>query len=346
MTRPVKPPPRGTPTVVDVASRAGVALGTVSRVINNSGPVSKKARDAVWAAIADLGFRPNTVARSMRTRTTKAIGFIVPDISNPLFSVIAREAEAVLQNDGYLLNIASSGDSADRERALVRAFAERQCDGIIFSTSDEMDPRVLEALRAARLPLLALDRDIDLPVDKVMTDHARGVRLATKYLFDLGHRRIGLITASDRIYPGRERARAYQAAHVACGVDLDNDLLRMGRLDQEFGALQIGSLLQLDEPPTAVIAGGNQILVGVLQAIQLRGLKIPRDLSLIACDDTAVTQVFSPPITIINRDLAQIGRTAARILLDRLRGKDASYQPTRAVLPTDLRIRDSCAARK
>ena len=346
MARPVKPPRRGTPTVVDVASRAGVALGTVSRVINDSGPVSKKTRDAVWAAIADLGFRPNTVARSMRTRTTKAIGFIIPDISNPLFSVIAREAEAVLQNDGYLLNIANSGDSAERERALVRSFAERQCDGIIFSTSNEMDPRVLEALRAARLPLLALDRDIDLPIDKVMTDHARGVRLATEYLFDLGHKRIALITASERIYPGRERARGYQSAHVGRGMDLDNRLLRMGRLDQEFGALQIGTLLQLDAPPTAVIAGGNQILVGVLQALQGRGAKIPRDLSLIGCDDTVVTQVFSPPITIVDRDLAQIGRMAARILLDRLGKNDAPYQPTRAILQTDLRIRGSCAPRR
>ena len=336
---------RKRPTVVDVASRAGVAVGTVSRVINHSEAVSPTTRDAVWRAIADLGFRPNNVARSMRTRVTRTIGFVVPDISNPLFSVIARAAEGTLQNMGYLLNLANSGDSVEREVKLISDFAERQCDGLIFVTNNESDVRMIEALRAVRLPLVALDRDINLHIDKVMTDHARGMRLAVNYLLELGHRRIALINASELIAPGRERLRGFREAHAEFGLRVDESLIRAGRLDQEFGATQLGALLDLRRPPTALIAGGNQILVGVLRALQLRELTVPRDLSLISCDDTAVTQVSSPPITVVDRDLAQIGRTAAQILIDRLSGQNPS-QATRAFLPTELKIRASCTARR
>lgn len=332
------------PTVIDVAERAGVSVGTVSRVINNSRSVSQKRRDAVESAIAELGFCPNPIARSMRTRTTRTIAFIIPDISNPLFSIIAREAEAVLQNHGYLLNIANTGDNVERELRLINAFVERQCDALIFATNNEFDPRVLGALRACGLPLLALDRDVDLPIDKVMTDHAHGIRLATEYLISLGHTRIAMITASDRVCPGRERIRGYREAMAARGIGVDEELIRAGRFDEEFGAAQLGALLQLRNPPTAVIAGGNQILVGVLQTLQVRGLKIPKDISVISCDDTALTQVFSPPITVVDRDLGKIGRATAQLLLERLRAKKSMVQPTRTVLPTDLRIRESCAA--
>lgn len=312
-------------------------------MINNSSSVSLKRRKAVFNAIAELGFCPNPIARSMRTRTTRTIGFIIPDISNPLFSVIAREAEAVLQDDGYLLNIANTGDNVDREVKLIKAFVERQCDALIVATNNEFDVRVLDSLRASKLPLVALDRDVNLKVDRVMTDHAHGISLATEYLLDMGHERIGLITGSERVCPGRERIRGYREAYLAHGLDIDEGLIRAGRFDEDFGALQLGLLLELARPPTAVIAGGNQILVGVLQALQVYGLEIPNDISVISCDDTALTQVFSPPITVVDRDVAKIGRTTAQILLERLRHKPASYEPTRSVLPTDLRIRKSCA---
>jgi LacI family transcriptional regulator len=333
---------RKQPTVVDVATRAGVAVGTVSRVINHSESVSQSTREGVWRAIADLGFRPNSVARSMRTRVTHTIGFVIPDLSNPIFSLIARDAEEVLQNEGYMLNVANSEGRVDREVQLIKAFAERQCDGLMFVTNNESDPRILEALRSSRLPMVAIDRELALDVDRVMVDHARGVELAATYLLDLGHRRIALINVSERISPGRSRAHGFKEAHLKRGLKIDDSLIRSGRFDRDFGAAQVGLLLALRKPPTAIIAGGNQILVGVLQALQTRHLQIPGDISVIACDDTAVTQVFAPPITIVDRDLAKIGRTAAEILLDRLLN-NTTREPMVVVLPTDLRIRGSCA---
>ena len=333
---------RKPPTVHDVASRAGVAVGTVSRVINHREAVRQHTRDAVWRAIADLGFRPNNVARSMRTRVTRTVGFIIPDISNPIFSLIAREAEQLLQGEGYVLNVANSGGSVEREVRLIRAFAERQCDSMLFVTNSETDPRVLEALRSSGLRILALDREVGLEVDRVMIDHARGMRLAVEYLFELGHRRIALINGSEEIAPGRERARGFREAHNERGLRLGEGLIRSGRFDQDFGAAQAGSLLDLGKPPTAMIAGGNQILVGVLQVFQQRRLRFPRDISLVGCDDTPVAQVACPPITVIDRDLATIGRTAAQIILDRLQHRGARVPPIVTRLPTELRIRGSC----
>ncbi len=333
---------RKQPTVVDVAQRAGVAVGTVSRVINHSGAVSRKARTAVWRAIAELGFTPNKVARSMRTRVTHTIGFIIPDISNSVFSFMARDAEEVFQNEAYVLNIANSSGRVDREIRLIKAFAERQCDGLMFVTNNESDPELLETLRMARLPIVSLDREVNLPVDSVMVDHAQGVRSAANYLLELGHRRIALINASERISPGRARANGFREAHRERGAKVDETLIRSGSLDKEFGAAELGSLLDLPKPPTAFIAGGNQMLVGVLQGLQSRRLKIPEDISVIACDDTPVTQVFAPPITIVDRDLGKMGRTAAEMLLDRLH--NPTREPMTVMLPTELRIRGSCAA--
>jgi LacI family transcriptional regulator len=312
-------------------------------VINHSEAVRQGTRDAVWRAIADLGFRPNSVARSMRTRVTRTIGFIIPDISNPIFSLVSRDAEQVLQSEGYMLNVANSGGSVEREVRLIKAFAERQCDAMIFVTNSESDPRVLDALRSSGLQILALDREVNLQVDRVMIDHARGMRLAGDYLLELGHRRIALINGSEEISPGRERLRGFREAHVQRGVKIGEGFIRSGRFDQEFGAAQAGSLLDLRKPPTAIIAGGNQILVGVLQVLQQRRLRFPRDISLIGCDDTPVAQVASPSITVIDRDLAKIGRTAAQIILDRLRQRGAGTPPIVARLPTELRIRASCA---
>jgi LacI family transcriptional regulator len=280
----------------------------------------------------------------MRTRVTRTIGFVIPDISNPVFSLIAREAEHVLQSEDYMLNIANSGDSVEREVRLVKAFAERRCDAIILVTNSETDPRVLQALRSSGLPVLALDREIALDIDRVMIDHARGMQLATDYLLELGHKRIGLINVSEHVSPGRSRSRGFREAHTRQGIKLDETLIRSGRFDQDFGSAQVAYLLDLARPPTAIIAGGNQILIGVLQALQQRRLRFPRDISVIGCDDTPVAQVASPPITIVDRDLAKIGRTAARMILDRLQQRGAPQRSIVVSLPTELKIRGSCAA--
>jgi LacI family transcriptional regulator len=289
-----------------------------------------------------LNYRPNAVAQSMRTRATRTVGFIIMDVSNPVFGSFVKAAQEVLHEANYTLVLANTGGRPALESELVTGFQQRQIDGLIMAISSEHNPALLDALGKLRVPVVLFDREIPMPFDAVWGDHARGMVQATQHLLKLGHRRAGLITAGPSIRPGRERVRGFEEAHQALGLPIDPALVRNGSLSAEYGRREAYALLTMPDAPTALIAGGNQILVGVLKAVAILGLKIPDQLSLISCDDTDLTALYSPPITVIHRDLHEIGRTAAELLLYRLRGGE-ERAPRRVIMPTELVLRQSCA---
>ena len=170
--------------------------------------VDPKIRERVLATIERLGYRPNAVAQSMRTASTKLIGCLVSDFSNPLYAAVLRSAEMVLAPAGYTLLVASTDDDLDREIALIEAFASRRVDGLIAVPSDERDPRLLRALDRLGVPLVLMERDIDQRFDAVATDHIGGTRRGTEHLLSLGHRRVALITGRTTTRSGRDRLRA------------------------------------------------------------------------------------------------------------------------------------------
>ena len=226
---------------------------------------------------------------------------------------------------------------------MVTVFQKRQVDGLIMTVTDENHPELAEQLGRLNVPVVLLDRELPGAFDVVLSDHARGMYQATNYLLELGHRRIGLITASQSIRAGRERLRGYTEAHVARGVFIDPALVRSDSLSSEYGFHEAQTLLTMEDPPTALIAGGNQIFTGAMRAVQMLGISVPRQLSLISCDDTDLTALATPAITVVKRDLSQIGRTAAEMLLYRLRDTN-NGGPRRITLPTQILLRDSCAA--
>lgn len=337
---------RRSPTIKDVAAEAGTAVGTVSRVLNRAPGVTEASRTAVLAAVAKLGYELNIAAQSMRTRSKKAVGFMVTDISNPLFGQISRSAETVLAEHGYSLVLANTDDRINREIELLQQFFRLRTDGVLLSLSDETNPDLLRALGRLDIPAVLLDREpADLAVDRVMTDHASGMRQATRYLIGLGHRRIALIGADARLSAGRARVSGWREAHAEAGLSPDPGLLRLQNLKESFGFQETFSLLSPGaERPTAIIAGGNRILVGVLRALRQMRISVPADLSLISCDDTDVAELAQPPITVIWRDAAAIGRSSAEILMNRLAARQAeAWEPRSIVLPTELLVRESCA---
>jgi LacI family transcriptional regulator len=187
-----------------------------------------------------------------------------------------------------------------------------------------------------------LDREIALDCDAVRTDHAAGMEQAVDYLLDLGHRRIGLITAGKEILPGRERIRGFQQAFARRGIPCPPEMIRSQSLSADFGFREALDLLRLPDRPTALVAGGNQLLVGVLKATQQQGISIPGELSLVTCDRTDLASVYAGSITTIDRDIGEIGRTAAQLLLERMGGNNA--RPMRRImLPTRLVLGRSCA---
>jgi LacI family transcriptional regulator len=325
----------------DVAARAGVSVGTVSRVINRK-PVSPETLALVNQAMRAIGFTPSAIARSMRTRSTLAVGFVINDISNPLFATVAKAAEKVLREQSYSLLIASTDNDPARERLIIESLIQRRVDGLMIAVTDETDDETRSLLRSVDFPVTLLDRDMDEPFDSVCDDHGPGMRKAIRYLFDLGHRDIGLITGADNSRPGRERARGFREAYAEHGLPLPERWLRQGRLDAHYGQAQTFEILSANPRPTALVAGGNQIFAGMLRAIRRLGLVIPRDLSVISCDDVDLTVLTDPPVTVISRNLDEVGRVAAELLLRRIRGTGDGERYCH-VMPTELILRESCA---
>ena len=328
-------------TVKDVAIAAGVSAGTVSRVTSNNPAVQPDLRAHVLSVIKRLGYRPNPIAQSMRTAETKLIGCVVSDFSNPLYSAILKSAETTLLDEGYTLVIASSDNRIDREVQIIETLARRRVDGLMAVLSDERAPQLIQALGEAAIPLLMMERDMDVPGDLIATDHLGGTQRATEYLLSLGHRRIALITGSTSTRSGRDRAAGYRAAHAARDVAVDEALVRCESLTTAFAFKETQRLLTAPEPPTAVIAGGNMMLAGVLRALGVLECRVPADVSVVSSGDTELAELAAPPVTVIRWDLVEFGREAAKLMLHRLRNRDAA--PRRIVVPCSLVVRGSCA---
>ena len=323
-----------------VAALAGVAMSSVSRVLSQHPDVSKAMRTRVLAAVDELGYEPNMLAQMLRRGETQTIGFVVGDISNPLLAQIALGAEVTLRSAGYALLLANSGHEANGDANHIRLLQQRRVDGLLMSVSDETNEQTLDALRRNNTPSVLIDRTVALtePPSAVLSDHATGIRQAVERLAAMGHTRIALVAGSAHVRPTRERTNALEeAADSLPGVVAQ---VRAGAFTEAHGMAATRELLSSRRPPTAIIAGGNQILVGVLAQLRASKLKIPRDVSLVTCDDVPLAKYFTPALSIIERDPYEMGRVAAELLLERLRGE----APRTVILPTAFRPRDSSAA--
>jgi LacI family transcriptional regulator len=329
---------RGRASMREVAERAGVAMSSVSRVLSDHPDVSPVMRERVMSAVADLGYKPDLLAQSLRRRETRSIGFVVADVSNQLFAEIVKGAEEALRAEGYAMLLTNSEGDPELDAAHVRLFEQRRTDGLILSLAREDHQPTIEAMEAIDGPIVLSDRDpeVSFAVSRVLSDHATGMRSAVDYLLDLGHRHIGLILGQP-IRPTNERRRAFEEAHAARG--LEPGPIVAGRFSVEFGMEATWELLDADERPTAIIAGGNQLMIGALSVISASGLEIGPDLSFLGCDDIPITSLYRPPIAVVRRDNDALGRAAAELLLRRLKDNDGESE---IVLPTEFVRRPSC----
>lgn len=330
-------------TIEDVAKRAGVSAVTVSRVANKQRWVSVETQSRVESAIKELDYRPNIAARSMRNGSTKSVGFIMADLTNSFNALVAETAQSVLFDAGYIMMVASTKFDTDREGRIINLFEERQADGLLLSLTNDDDPGVINHLSKLSTPCVALDRDVPAKFDAVLFDHESSICSAVQYLSSLGHKKIALIAASPQYRVGRERYNAFRKAMQSAGLSCDPKLIRNVRQSSEYAFLETLSFLSSSTRPTAIIAAGNQILFGALKAINASSLKIPDDISVIGADEPELTDLFSPPVTILDRDIRFFAKTAAGMLIERLDG--SADGPGRKIhLPTKLMIRASCAA--
>src|SRR5947209_2611832 len=324
------------PTLLDVARRAGVSTSTVSRVLNNQPYASSQARAAVETAIAELGYQPNEIARSLRTNNTLTVGLLVIELRNEVFASIAHGAETVLSASNRVLIVGSSRGSIESEAMATGELLRRGVDGLILSLVDERSHLIGEQLGKSNVPVVLVDRDApSITADRVLTGHRSGVKEAVEDLQRHGHTSIALLAAPTYIRPGREVHAAFTEATG------DQRLIKLGPLTADFGYCAMRELMAERNRPTAVLISGTQVLVGVLTALQEMGVQVPRDLSLISYDDSAAARFHNPPISVLARDAALIGKTAAQLLLERI---DQSRAELRTVsIPTEYVPRGSVA---
>lgn len=328
-------------TIKDVAKATGLGVGTVSRALNGRPHVKQEVRDRVMAAVEELSYRPDLVARSMRGGESKIVAFLVRDLTGASLSVLADSVQDEMDSLGFSLFVASSYHDKARELATLQRFHAHRVDGYIVATSSEDDENYLETLIVGRAPVVLLDRVHPADVDAVQVDHASGAAQAVEHLVTLGHVRIALIAGEPSVSPTTQRVRGYRERLEQLRVGFDPALCRIGSFSVDFAYEQASDLLRCNLPPTAIIAGGTAMIPGVLRAVQEAGLDIPTDVSLIGSADSDLARYGKPPLTVITWDYAAVGRTAARYLVQRI--ADIQHPIQRQRFPTSLLKRSSCA---
>ncbi len=348
-------------SIKDVADRAGVSTATVSHVINGTRFVREETRSKVEAAIEALNYQPNAIARGLATSSTQTIGLVISDIANPFFTAVARGVEDVLNQHGYHTIFCNTDEAPDREDEYLRLLSARQIDGLIIAPTGTASGR-LTRMAEANIPIVLLDRstpNLDAPL--VCVDNVGGAYTATKYLLELGHRRIGLLMGMENISTQRDRFLGYVQGLQEAGLAVDDSLVihadprfhkNIVRSDRAstpdfftnnqmtpaaFYALQ--NILSLPHRPTAIFVANNQMTLGTLHALKQHNLCCPQDISVISFDDHDWAPLFSPPLTVVRQPTYELGQMAANLLLKLIVKKEA---PRLSPLPVGLIIRQSC----
>ncbi|HEV2634996.1 MAG TPA: LacI family DNA-binding transcriptional regulator [Actinocrinis sp.] len=330
-------------TMNDVAAHAGVSLKTVSRVVNGDSAVVEDTRDKVQRSIDQLGFRRNDSARQLRIGRTAGIGLILEDVADPFYSTLTRAVEQVAAEHDCLLFTGSCDDDPRKEHQLALALCARRVDGLLIVPA-AADHAYLAPELAAGLPAVFIDRPpVNLAADVVLTDNIGGVRSGIDHLIAAGHRRIGYLGDTPSIYTAHQRLLGFRSAMAEHGLAVDDRWIAMGRFDPARLRTELERLLTGPDRVTALFTGNNRLTVSVLRELahlpDLAGLRPRPHPALIGFDDFELADLVVPGISVVAQDPAGLGRTAARLLFDRLDG--LSDPPRRLVLPTTLYARGS-----
>lgn len=331
-------------TRADVAAAAGVSPAVVSYVLNSGPrPVSEPTRRRVLRSVAELGYRPNHAARSLRLRRTSTIGLLVPDNVNPFFAELAKAVEDDAFGRGYAILLGSSSDDRQREDAYLRAFLDRQVDGLMVVTvTGRAHLDRLDLIAESGTPVVLLDRPprhTRLP--SVAVDNVGGARAGTAHLVEHGHRHIACVTGPRGLRASAERRAGWAAALRRAELPVRPELALSAPFSREGGLAAAEALLRADPAPTAVFVGSDVQAVALLHAVRTRGRRVPDDLAVVSFDDTRESAYAQPPLTTVRQPVEQIARLGISRLLD-----PAPAHERPGVVPYELIVRRSCGCDK
>jgi len=331
-------------TIVDVAAKAGVSFGTVSRVINNDVHVRPATRERVLQAMEQLGFVANRQARSLAGGKSGAIGLLVPDLGTGYIGEIIRGIDAELTLQELDLILYTTHRTASKEANYVANLAQGMVDGLLVVLPRNPADYV-GTLTQRNFPFVLIDHQgTGKECPAVGATNWQGAFDATEHLLKLGHRRIGFITGSMDLGCAQDRLAGYRAALRTHHVPYTEELVYEGTFFQPDGFTGALALLDLPEPPTAIFASNDVMAMGAMDAIRQRGLRIPDDIAVLGFDDIPQAELVRPALTTIQQPLEKMGRVATQMLLDLLEAPESKIQ--RIELPTKLIIRDSCCPRQ
>jgi len=333
-----------TVTIKDIARAANVSTATVSYVLNDTRAVSPELATRVRQAVAELGYAPNAIARSLRQARTRTIGLVIEDNANPFFAEIARGVEDEAFGRGYSVLLCNSNASPEREQRYLDLLLAKRVDGLVFfsttGTVERLQPFVVQGI-----PVVAFYRDVgELPIDSIKVDNERIGYTATQHLIELGHRHIACIRPASVSGASARRADGYVRAIAEANLDQVPGLMVRGDNLVSGGQRATRELLASGRSFTAIFAGNDGMAIGALDALHDAGLRVPVDVSVVGVDDILLASYTQPPLTTVAQPKQDAGCLAVGFLIDRIGGSD---QPPRSVvLDTHLVVRESTAAAK
>lgn len=333
--------PRRRPTIQDLAREGGVSASTASRALSGRGYVSAPVRDRVLAAAAQIGYVPDANARSLRSRSSTAVGVLISDLRNSFYAHLAAGIEQQLRASGYHAIVVNSDGREQDEVEGARTFMAMRVSGAILTPVSDQAVRML---LGDGIPVVQADRRVDeLPSDSVLSDNARGAREMTQHLVDLGHQRIALLLDETAWTTGKGRLAGFRSAMRRAKIPVDRDLIIGTSFDVESARAAVHALLDRRPDVTALFAANNMLAEAACQVLQERGLRSPDDVSLVAYDDVAWMTMVSPQVTTVDQHTEEFGQACARLLVDRLTGRLPADPVTRLIEPS-LLIRGSSGA--
>jgi LacI family transcriptional regulator len=327
-------------TISEVAKRAGVSKTTVSHVLSGKRPVNPDTRESVEAAIAELGFRPNGLARSLRTRRSHTVALLIPDITNPYYPVLARGLQDSLVASGYHAFLCNTDADRSQELEFLDDVAQRRVDGIAMvpfqiSTDD------LEDVVEASIPIVSISPHIEHPqADQVTTDDVEGATDATLYLVARGHSTVAMIGGPPGLPPSDRRLAGYRRALERSGRPFDDRFLAEGDFTRRGGRRAMQTLMRLEPRPTAVLCANDLMAIGAMDSARELGCSIPDDMALVGYDDIEAAALVTPALTTVLNPAYEMGHAAGRLLLERM-ADGYSGRPRRVVIPHRLIERES-----
>jgi LacI family transcriptional regulator len=330
-------------TLRHIAKQVGVSVTTVSRVLNGLAVqyrINEETAKAIQRAAKELGYEPNHVARGLRTRQTFTIGLIIPDISNPFFSTVARNIEVETRKAGYSIILCDTQEDTHLELESISLLQNRKVDGLIVCPAG-YESEHLKSIVTSQLPMVIVDRhfsDLDCPY--VISDNYGGAVSAVSHFIDKNHRLIGCIQGRILTSVNDNRVRGYRDTLTKNGVPIDDSFIVGDSFGERNGYVGAKILLNRSPRPTALFATSNLISLGALRAITEEGLKIPADLSVISFDDQPYSDYLATPMTTVAQQTTEMGQIAAKLLMTQMHGKRSSG-PEGVVLPTKLILRHS-----